>query len=58
MPFNIKFRFIFLTSIPRFQHGLSGQNNLSFSFTPNINPISPIIGQKDIDVSPVGPMFV
>ena len=33
-------------------------NNLSFSFTPNIKPISPIIGQTNIDVSPVGLKFV
>ena len=29
-------------------------NNLSFTFTPNIEPISPIIGKTNIDVSPVG----
>ena len=29
-------------------------NNLSFSFIPKIKPISPIIGQTNIDVSPVG----
>ena len=29
-------------------------NNLSFTFAPNIKPISPIIGQTNIDVSPVG----
>lgn len=33
-------------------------NNLSFSFTPNIEPISPIIGQTKIDVSPVGLILV
>lgn len=33
-------------------------NNLSFTFTPNIKPISPIIGQTNIDVSPVGFRFV
>ena len=29
-------------------------NNLSLSFIPNIKPISPIIGQTNIDVNPVG----
>lgn len=33
-------------------------NNLSFTFTPNIKPISPIIEQTNIDVSTVGLMLV
>lgn len=33
-------------------------NNLVFSLIPNIDPTSPIIGQTNIDVSPVGFKFV